>query len=187
MDESSIFSLKIEQNHSSPITTFITDLTNTLLKALTASKHRKQYYSTLCAEQPAVWHRVLYNMSFGIDTRSHAAESDHHVLSLNKVLKAGPSTTLLSIVARRFHYPVSPELGHSDGGSPSEHRGPVARQCGVFRHQRAVVRPSSTHQPGLATGTSTRQAKKLNRLHDPRLPQFTEGSSCVLSRQTSFS
>ena len=31
LDESSIFSLKIEQNHSSPITKFITDLTNTLL------------------------------------------------------------------------------------------------------------------------------------------------------------
>ena len=29
-DESPIFSLKIEQNHSSPITKFITDLTNTL-------------------------------------------------------------------------------------------------------------------------------------------------------------
>ena len=30
LDESPIFSLKIEQNHSSPITKFITDLTNTL-------------------------------------------------------------------------------------------------------------------------------------------------------------
>ena len=33
MDESPVFSLKIEQNHSSPITKFITDLTNTLLCA----------------------------------------------------------------------------------------------------------------------------------------------------------
>ena len=34
MDESPIFSLKIEQNHSSPITKFITDLTNTLFNAV---------------------------------------------------------------------------------------------------------------------------------------------------------
>ena len=34
LDESPIFSLKIEQNHSSPITKFITDLANTLFNAL---------------------------------------------------------------------------------------------------------------------------------------------------------
>ena len=33
LDESPIFSLEIEQNHSSPITKFITDLTSTLLCA----------------------------------------------------------------------------------------------------------------------------------------------------------